>query len=403
MVAPQHVDVAVIGGGIVGMAVAREVALRRPGCSVLVLDKERVLGAHASGRNSGVLHAGFYYAPDSLKAQLTRDGSRLLHDFLDEHSVRVRRTGKVVVTTAAEQLSALDELERRARANGVEVHVVDEAGLTELEPRARTVQRALWSPTTSVASPLEVLTAMSEDAARRGVRIHLGERVTAAAPGWVRTTLATYHVGHVVNAAGLYADQVAHWFDARGPYVMLPFKGLYWHAQVPAGYLRRQVYPVPDARNPFLGVHATVTVDGAVKVGPTAIPALGRENYRGLSGLSPRDLPHIALGLLGLARSPHHDLRGLVRTEVPKYWRGNLVREAATLVPGLAECAFRTRGQVGIRAQLFDTEQRRLEMDFVLHAAAGSTHLLNSVSPAWTSSLAVARHTVDDMIGRDVL
>lgn len=395
-------DFAVVGGGIIGLAVARAIALRAPTASVVVLEKENQLGAHASGRNSGVLHAGFYYSPDSLKAALTRRGNMMLRDFLHERNVRVVPVGKVVVATHEQQLTDLDELERRGKANGVELHSVDEAGLRELEPLARTVGRALWSPTTAVADPLEVIAALAADARALGVDVRMSEAVRHARPGLVRTTKDDYEPGHVVNTAGLYADRVAAGFGMADGYVMLPFKGLYWYSDTETP-LRRHVYPVPDPRNPFLGVHATVTAGGAVKVGPTAIPALWRENYRGLTGFNFVEVAETMVGLARMAASPHHDFAALVRSELPKYWRSVLVRQAATLVPGLDLSRVRVRGRAGIRAQLFNTQEQRLEMDFVVRGDERSTHLLNSVSPAWTSALAVAEHTVDGLAARGVL
>ena len=174
-----------IGGGVVGLALADAWLARHPGDSVVVYDKENQLAAHASGRNSGVLHAGFYYAPDSLKARLTRDGNRMLKEFCHERGVAIRETGKVVVTTSEEQLPSLMTLFERGQANGVELELIDESGLAELEPLARTVGNALWSPNTAVASPAGVVQALADRVSERGGRVVLGNAVTGAGPGWV--------------------------------------------------------------------------------------------------------------------------------------------------------------------------------------------------------------------------
>ncbi|MGA1215881.1 MAG: L-2-hydroxyglutarate oxidase, partial [Candidatus Nanopelagicales bacterium] len=359
-------DVAVIGGGIVGLALADAWLTRYPGGSALVLDKEDHLAAHASGRNSGVLHAGFYYAPDSLKAQLTRRGNQMLKVFCAERDVHVRETGKVVVTTSPDQLAQLDELYARGQANGVPLEMIDDAQLSEIEPLARTHERALWSPSTAVADPAAVVEALGARVRERGGEIRLGTPVTAAGPGWVRTPTESIGVGHVINAAGLYADRVAHWFGVGEDYRMLPFKGLYWYADWAPGRLQRHVYPVPDPRNPFLGVHLTVTVDGRAKVGPTAIPSLWREDYAGLRGIKPTELADIARLYPRFLRSPHHDVPGLVRSELPKYSRRYLVAQASALVPSVRADDFRERGRVGVRAQLLHVPTGRLEMDFVV-------------------------------------
>jgi L-2-hydroxyglutarate oxidase LhgO len=392
-------DAAIIGGGVVGLALADAWLARRPGDRVIVFDKEDRLAEHASGRNSGVLHAGFYYAPDSLKARLTRDGNAMLRAFCSEEGVTVRETGKVVVTTSEAELPALDQLAARAEANGVNVELVDEQGLAELEPLARTVGRALWSPTTAVSDPVAVVRALAGRVERRGGQVRLGATVVAAGPGWVQTAQdGRLEVGHVINAAGLHADTVAHWFGVGEDYRMLPFKGLYWYASWEPGRLQRHVYPVPDARNPFLGVHLTVTVDGKAKVGPTAIPALWREDYGGVTGFSGRELAQIAGLYPKFLRSTHHDVPGLIKAELPKYLRRYLVGQASRLVPSVRSGDFTTKGRVGVRAQLLHTPTGRLEMDFVVRDGERSTHVLNAVSPAWTSSLAVADYVVDGIV-----
>ncbi len=388
-------DVAVIGGGIVGLALADAWLAAHPGSSVVVFDKEEHLAAHASGRNSGVLHAGFYYAPDSLKAQLTRRGNQMLRAFCAERGVTVRETGKVVVTTSPEQLPQLDDLYARGQANDVPLEMVDEAGLRDIELLARTHERALWSPSTAVANPAAVVEALGDRVRERGGEIRLGAPITAAGPGWVRTQAESIGVGHIINAAGLYADRVAHWFGVGEDYRMLPFKGLYWYADWAPGRLQRHVYPVPDPRNPFLGVHLTVTVDGRAKVGPTAIPSLWREDYGGVRGLNASELAGIARLYPRFLRSPHHDVPGLVRSEVPKYSRRYLVGQARALVPSVSAQDFRERGRVGVRAQLLHVPSGKLEMDFVVRPGERSTHVLNAVSPAWTSSLAMAEWIVE--------
>jgi L-2-hydroxyglutarate oxidase LhgO len=394
-------DVVVIGAGIVGLALADALLAARPDSSVIVLDKEHRLAAHASGRNSGVLHAGFYYSPDSLKARLTRRGNVLLHEFCDQHGVPVRRCGKLVVTQRPEDLPALDELLRRAAVNGVPVEAVDEAQARELEPLARTVERALWSPTTSSASPTAVVDALAERVRHRGGEVVLGSPVVTAREGAVVTPERVWSVGHVVNAAGLQADRVARWFGMCDDYAVLPFKGLYWYgdrARWAPGRLRRHVYPVPDPRNPFLGVHLTVTVDGRAKIGPTALPALWRESYGGLHGLAPGDVADVVRQLRRFLTSRHHDVPALLRSELPAYWRPHLVREAARMVPSVSPRDFRERGLTGVRAQLFHVADKRLEMDFVVRGDQHSTHVLNAVSPAWTSSLAFAEHVVGTLM-----
>ena len=202
---------------------------------------------------------------------------------------------------------------------------------------------------------------------------------------------------HIVNAAGLYADSIAHGCGVGLDYAILPFKGLYIYGDQTAPPLGRHVYPVPDPRNPFLGVHLTVTLQGRVKIGPTAIPALSRMNYTKFGGIRRDELFDMVSTLPKFLMSPHHDGLGLIRSEVPKYLRRILVRQAASLVPTASVSSFREWGKSGIRAQLFNLKERRLEMDFVVKEAPFQTHVLNAVSPAWTSSLSFGEYVAESV------
>lgn len=388
----ESFDFGVIGAGIVGLAMANRVRELHPNASIAVFDKEDVVGLHASGRNSGVLHAGFYYSPDTLKAQLTRDGNQMLRDFCAQEDVAVKTTGKVVVTQNESQISALQELHHRGNVNGVSTQLISQEQLADFEPLAQTVQIALWSPNTAVANPLEVTKALAAKVVREGTVLKLGHKVIKATDQQIITDSGIYSVGHVINTAGLYADKVAKQFGFCDDYAMLPFKGLYWYGNWAPGKLQRHVYPVPDVRNPFLGVHLTVTVDGRAKIGPTAIPIFSRESYSGFGGLSPKEI----LDIIGIypkfLTSSHHDVLGLIKTELPKYLQRHLVKQAKALVPSIRVQDFRERGKPGIRAQLLDVKNKKLEMDFVVRGDEKSTHLLNAVSPAWTSALAMAEH-----------
>jgi L-2-hydroxyglutarate oxidase LhgO len=327
----------------------------------------------------------------------------LLHEFCAERAIPVRNCGKVVVATDATQLEALDALHARAQLNDVPTELVSEDELRLLEPLARTVDRALWSPTTSVASPAGVVTALADRVRERGGEVRLGSAATGGGPGLLALGRDRLQAKHVINAAGLQADRVARWFDMCDDYVMLPFVGLYWYANWAPGRLQRHVYPVPDSRNPFLGVHATVTVDGRVKIGPTAIPALWRESYGGGHGFSPQDTADILRAYPDFLRSKDHDVVGLFASEFPKLSRRVMVARARALIPTIDQKDFREKGRPGVRAQLFHVPTRRLEMDFVVRGDKESTHILNAVSPGWTSSLAVAEYVVADMKSRRVL
>jgi L-2-hydroxyglutarate oxidase LhgO len=388
-------DFLVIGGGIIGISVARELKRQYSDARVTVIEKENRLGEHASGRNSGVLHAGFYYTADSLKAKFTRDGNVELTRFCDEHGIPLNRCGKLVVAQNEMEHTALDELLRRGQANGVALEAIDEKTAREIEPRAITFGRALFSPSTSSVNPAQVLGSMENEARAAGVQIDYGVAYRDRTGDGVLTSAGTYQAGYVVNAAGLYADQVARGFGFSRNYRILPFKGLYLYSSEPAGAIRTNIYPVPDLRHPFLGVHFTVTADAHVKIGPTAIPAFWREQYRGLGNFRPSELVDIALRQMGLMVSSGFDFMKLAWEEIRKHSRARMVSLASALANDVNVENYRQWGKPGIRAQLLDIKNRKLEMDFVFEGDNRSFHILNAVSPGFTCCLPFSRFVCD--------
>jgi L-2-hydroxyglutarate oxidase LhgO len=395
---PARAEVLVVGGGIVGLTVARELALGgRAG--VVVLEKEPELGRHASGRNSGVLHAGVYYAPDSLRARSCLEGNRLMRAFCREQGLPLLEGGKVIVAREESELPALEELFRRASANGASVEWLDERQLPDVEPRARTVQRALWSRDTAAVDPKAVLAALRLDLEARGVLLVTACRFLGLeGPGRARTSLGPLAFDRLVNAAGAFCDVVARAFGVGGEYRLVPFKGIYRKLRPGASFeVRGNVYPVPDSRNPFLGVHFTRSAKGEVWLGPTAIPALGRENYGILAGAG-REAAGIALTDLSLFLS-NPGFRSVALSEPRKYLARYFHRDAARLVKGYDPSAFVAADKVGIRPQLVDWRTKRLVMDFLVEARDGAVHVLNPISPAFTASMALARRLVRDHFG----
>ena len=391
----RSADFAVVGAGIVGVSIARELRRRHPRASVVLLEKEEAPGLHASGRNSGVLHAGFYYTPDSLKAKFTRLGNERLTAYCEEKRIPLNRCGKLVVAKDAADLPSLDELKRRGRANGIAIEEIGEADAKKIEPRVKTHERALFSPRTSTVNPLLVVEAMQADAQREGVDVRLGTPYVARDGQGVRTSNGSVDAGYVVNAAGLYADKIALDYGFSEKYRILPFKGLYLYSDEPPGAFKTNIYPVPDLRNPFLGVHFTITADGKAKIGPTAIPAFWRENYVGLSNFRFSELVEVAGRGLGLLANAQFDYRRLAAEEIAKHSRKKMVSLATVLAEGVHERNYRKWGRPGIRAQLLDITKRKLEMDFVLEGDRRSMHVLNAVSPAFTCSLPFADYVCD--------
>jgi L-2-hydroxyglutarate oxidase len=388
-------DFLVIGGGVIGLNVARSLKRTFPDTRVIVIEKEPSCGLHASGRNSGVLHAGFYYSPDSLKAKFTREGNAQLTAYCEEKRISLNRCGKLVVAKDVTELPALDELLKRGKANSIKLEELSEQDAKKIEPRAKTYQRALFSPTTSTVNPNTVVRAMVADAIADGVQIKNGVAFVRKTGRTVQTTECQYEAGYVVNAAGLYADRIAREFGFSEQYRILPFKGLYLYSNEPVGALRTNIYPVPDLRNPFLGVHFTVTNEGRAKIGPTAIPALWREQYGGMSGFSLLECFEISIRGLTLLGNAGFQFRRLAFEELRKYSRRRMVRLAGELVEGVRLEQYSKWGKPGIRAQLLDIRKRRLEMDFVLEGDDHSMHVLNAVSPAFTCSLPFSQYVCD--------
>jgi len=390
-------DFLILGGGIIGLSIARELKHRFADAEITLLEKEAACGLHASGRNSGVIHAGFYYSANSLKAKLTRAGNQAMTAYCETKKIPLNRCGKLVVAKDQDDLPQLDELLRRGQANGVPLESLTEEEARKIEPRVKTHQRAIFSPTTTSADPQRVIEEMTRDAKQEGITIRTGAPYLRTEKGLVMTPQGSFTANHVVNAAGLYADKIAIDFGFSERYRILPFKGLYLYSDEPPGAFRTNIYPVPDLRNPFLGVHFTVKGDGHAKIGPTAIPALWREQYRGFDNFRFGEFVEVLFREAGLMMSSRFAFQKLALEEVRKYSRPHLVALASRLAHGVNPEHYTRWGEPGIRAQLLDIKNRKLEMDFVIEGDEHSTHLLNAVSPGWTCSIPFARYAVDQI------
>jgi L-2-hydroxyglutarate oxidase LhgO len=388
----RKTDFLIIGGGVIGLSIARQLKHLYADSSVVILEKESACGLHASGRNSGVLHAGFYYSPDSLKAQLTRQGNERLRQYCQEKNIKINQCGKLVVAKDHTELPAMDELVTRGKANNISLQEITEVEAKEIEPRVKTFERALYSPTTATVDPTEVVAAMVKDAQLEGVNIHYESGYRSRKGAVVQCSTDSFDAGYIINAAGLYADHIARDFGYSENYRILPFKGLYLYSNEPPRTIRTNIYPVPDLRNPFLGVHVTVTSQGKAKIGPTAIPAFWREQYESFGNFKFSELVDVLVRQAGLFMFSEFDFKRLAFEEIQKYSRAHLVKLATSLMEGITPERYETWGRPGIRAQLLDTKKRKLEMDFVLEGDSQSMHVLNAVSPAFTCSLPFAEY-----------
>lgn len=390
-------DYLIVGGGVIGLTIASVLRKRYPQRSILLIEKEANVAEHASGRNSGVLHAGFYYSSDSLKAKLTASGNRKMKEFCFAHNLPVNECGKVVVAQNAGELPAIAELKRRGEENNVQLSLIDEKELKEIDPNVRTFEKALFSPTTASVNPTMFCYCLRDELLKNGVEIRFktefldiddGENIAHASSGDIACE-------YLINCAGLYADSVAHKFGLGKHYTMLPFKGVYLKYLGNQDELQTNVYPVPDLRNPFLGVHFTKTVSGDIKIGPTAMPAFWREQYGFIENFKLNEFIQIGFLNLKLLLLNPFDFRSLAASELRKYFRSNLIKDASRMVYSIGR-NFKPI-EPGIRAQLLDTQKNELIMDFLISHTKRSTHLLNAVSPAFTCSFSIAEHVLDEV------
>ena len=393
---PTRPDVAILGGGIVGLATALSLQDRHPQLQLTVLEKEPQVGRHQTGHNSGVVHSGIYYRPGSLRARLCVEGVGLLRAFCQQHEIPYEAVGKVIVATRADEFERLDDLLARGTENGVpDLRTLDAAELREIEPHA-TGLRAIHSPSTAITDYGAVTRAMRDAFERRGGRVLTGAAVQAIRSGSDSVHLTTLagdvEAAHLITCAGLYADRVARMAGVDLDVRIIPFRGEYMVlAPERRALVRGLIYPVPDPSLPFLGVHLTRTVGGEVEAGPNAVLAFDREGYSVLD-VSLRDTAD-SLSFPGLWRMA----RSFLGIGLYEYYRSfskvAFVRAIQRLLPEIGVADVR-RGGAGVRAQALGRDGKLLD-DFVIRESERALHVLNAPSPAATASLAIGRHLSD--------
>jgi L-2-hydroxyglutarate oxidase len=397
----RTLDVVIVGGGIIGLATAYQLLGARPDLRLLLLEKEAHIAAHQSGHNSGVMHAGLYYAAGSLKARLCREGKHELELFAEEHGIAFEHRGKLVVALDEREESNLTELEARARANGVpDIERVAEHRLREIEPHAAGIY-GLWSPTTGVIDYTAVCEALARSVRLRGGTIALSREVMGVLRGngelVVRTHAGDEIARNLIACAGLQSDRVARMTGDPATEQIVPFRGDYWRlAESARPLVRALLYPVPDPRFPFLGVHFTRRIDGEVLAGPNAVLAFAREGYR-RRDVTVRDLASVvgSRRFVGLAA---------------RYWRmgsGEMARDYSKrlfhrslrrYIPEL-QLDDLVPGPSGVRAQAVDPDGSLVD-DFRLGGSEHVLHVRNAPSPAATASLAIGRVLVGEALNR---
>ncbi|REF36202.1 L-2-hydroxyglutarate oxidase [Thermasporomyces composti] len=382
-------DYVVVGGGIVGLSTARHLLTRRPGAGVVVLEKEDDLGVHQTGHNSGVIHAGIYYAPGSLKARLCRAGERATKEFCTEHDIPFRTVGKLVVATTDLEVRRLRELRGRAEANGVVVEPVDATRLREMEPHVSGLE-ALLVPATGIVDFRLVALAMAEDIREAGGEIHTGVTVTGIEEGSdvvrVHTSRGAYRGRRLVACAGLQADRVARMGGLTPDFRIVPFRGEYYELPPErAGLVNHLIYPVPDPELPFLGVHLSPTIDGRITVGPNAVLGWAREGYR-KGSFSWQDVSDY-LRFPGFWRFARANLRVGVRETLNSAFKRGYLAQCRTYCPELRLADLRPH-EAGIRAQAILADGTPVH-DFLFRQTSRQVHVANAPSPAATSALPI--------------
>ncbi|MGW4773883.1 L-2-hydroxyglutarate oxidase [Nocardia sp. NPDC004278] len=390
-------DFCVIGGGIVGVATAHRILQRHAGASLVLVDKASALATHQTGHNSGVIHSGIYYPPDSLKARLCRQGAAWTKDFAAAHGIPFEVCGKLLVATDAAEHGRMLALHERSVANDVDVELIDAAELTRREPHVTGVG-AMFVPATGIIDFTRVTTALADEVRATGGEIVLGAKiteltettdaVTASGPAgsWTARTL--------VVCAGLQADRMAALAGLQTDFRIVPFRGEYY--QLPSsrtGLVRTLIYPIPDPALPFLGVHLSPTIDGALTVGPNAVLGLAREGYR-KGSFDARDARAV-LGFPGFHRVARAHVRTGLRELRNSLFKHGYLAECRRYCPELTVADLRPR-EAGIRAQAV-LRDGTLVHDFMIERTPRSVHVLNAPSPAATSAMPIAEYIVDQL------
>ena len=405
----NNYDVVIIGAGMVGLSVANQLIEREITNNILVLEKEKNIGMHSSGRNSGVLHAGLYYPPNSLKAKVCLSGSRKLKKWIKERDLQINFCGKVILPQKKSLDSQLDLLASRGKSNGAKTEFWDNKDLKQKFPLLKSITgRSLWSPYTAVVKPSEILEKLKDELIYKGVQILTNFKdyeIDINSKLLKKNKVDEYKFKYLFNCSGIYASQIAKECFVKHNYSVIPFKGLYWKLKgIDLDKFNTNIYPVPDLNMPFLGVHFTPSfcrnsrkVEN-VFIGPTAILAFGKENYIGLENLEPLKFIDNSSKLFNLFFNNMGGIRKYTREQLFLSSKPFLTRAVKELIPLVNSGNINKSLKVGIRAQLFDLKKDKLVDDFLCINGQNSTHVLNAVSPAFTASFALADLIIDNSL-----
>ena len=397
-------DYLIVGGGIVGLTIAYQLLERKISNRIIILDKEANLGLHSSGRNSGVIHAGIYYEPNSLKAKVCVSGAKRLKEWSIENGIKIKNCGKLIIPQKFDLDPQLDTLYARGKKNGAVLNFIGAKEIEKLVPEANiTTGRALWSPNTAVINPLSVINMLQSKLQSKGVKII--NSVNDFEPNTKTNEVKLNNglkikYGYFINSAGLQADKVSHKYDVGLDYKIIPFKGIYWQLSKNCPFeIKLNLYPVPDLNVPFLGVHFTPSAkDNYVFIGPTAIPSLGRENYKLLENIefqnSITDFTFLAKQYLLNIDGFRKYVREQAFLGIPAFF----LKSAQDLIPRLNQSHIERSSKVGIRAQLFNLKTNKIVKDFLCLKGEKSLHIISAISPAFTASFSFADLIIDNYL-----
>jgi L-2-hydroxyglutarate oxidase len=392
-------DFLIVGAGIVGLTVAYQLKSQYPQSKIAIIEKEILLGAHASGRNSGILHSGVYYGNESLKAKACSRGAASMRDFAAEHGIACKKNGKVIIATSENDLIGIDKLLENAKNNSVRAERLNEKEIKEIEPYATPYEAGIFCPDTAVIDNIAVINKLKELLEINGTHFFLNAHIEIikSKERKLKTSEGNFSYNFIFNCAGAGADLLAKQFGLAENYTFVPFKGTYYKLKnIKNNIVNSNIYPVPNLEQPFLGVHISKGIFGDVYVGPTAIPAFGRENYGFFEQIKFGETLKISRTLFMMFLKNHQNFRNHAYSELKKYSKEEFFLTAKKLVKSINLNDFVRDAKVGIRPQIVNTKTFSLETDFILERDNYSIHILNSISPAFTCAFEFAKIIVHE-------
>ena len=391
-------DFAIIGSGIIGLTLAFKLKQKFNNSKIAIFEKEPNSISHGSGRNSGVLHSGIYYEPGSLRANLCVTGVKELKEYIKSENLWINECGKLLLPTSEYSYSNLENLFNRAKKNGVEINKIKNEEIKRIEPNTNCqFEYGLHVPFTSVADPKEVSKSLIENLKKMNVEINYNSKILKISEQKLFTQNNTIEAGHIFNCAGLFADEIAKNSNLEFRYSFLPFKGKYWKITNKSFKLNHLVYPIPDLRYPFLGLHSSHNRHGDFYIGPSSTPVFGREQYNGILGNNLKESISLIFNFSKKIILNENKLRTLALQELSLLTKRGFFNQIKKMFNNINPDDLELSDQkVGIRSQIFDPQSKNLVNDFVVINQKNTTHVLNAISPAWSASFAFADHLINE-------